>query len=481
MIWNRLSWRILLRFCSDLILIPLVIIGAYALKFKLGFVSRHFFSIELGTLYTQAQLEAYLNGTLYITITWILTFYSLGLYRRFSGLMPIIDELFCLIKSVSLSTILLFVLVFIYPIIPESRYFIFYMGILGIFVLGSSRLLFSLIEEALLKRGIYTLPTLIIGNDSTCQDIAERMILYPSLGLKYCGFIANSHPPILHYHLQKRFHLLGNIEQLIPVIESHRIQRIYVGFSYAENSVLSDLLSYAKENKIEVCLLMNMVTRDSHFLSFENMEGIPLIAFSQFNPRQKGLYLKRFFDLFISLCLVLILLPINILIALFIKISSPKGEVLYTQERVGLDNKVFRMYKFRTMIPDAESNGPVMVDMNSEDRYIPFGKFLRKTSLDELPQLINIIKGEMSLIGPRPERPFFVEQFSKNIPYYNLRHRMKGGITGWAQVNGRSVLTGRPEHKARYDVYYIQNWSFLLDIKILIKTIKVVFTGEEAY
>ena len=133
------------------------------------------------------------------------------------------------------------------------------------------------------------------------------------------------------------------------------------------------------------------------------------------------------------------------------------------------------------MVPDAESQtGPVMVT-KEDARYIPFGQFLRKTSIDELPQLINILKGEMSVVGPRPERPFFVDAFEKEIPHFHLRHEMKGGMTGWAQINGRAVLSNRPEHKIRYDLYYIKNWSFILDIKILIRTISVVFQGEEAY
>jgi len=134
------------------------------------------------------------------------------------------------------------------------------------------------------------------------------------------------------------------------------------------------------------------------------------------------------------------------------------------------------------MIPDAEQGtGPVMVDESGDARYIKGGQFLRQFSLDELPQLWNVLMGEMSIVGPRPERPYFVKQFSTKVPYFNERHVVPVGITGWAQINGRSILTRRPEHKIKYDIYYINHWSFLFDIKICLKTFFVVFSREESY
>ena len=186
-------------------------------------------------------------------------------------------------------------------------------------------------------------------------------------------------------------------------------------------------------------------------------------------------------DYGIALMVLILFSPVFFAIALLIKLVSPNGPILYRQERVGQHGKIFSMLKFRTMVPDAESQtGPVMVK-KEDTRYIPLGQFLRKTSMDELPQLINVLRGEMSVVGPRPERPFFVDAFAKDLPHFHLRHEMKGGMTGWAQINGRSVLTNRPEHKIRYDLYYIKNWSFILDIKIIIRTVSIVFQREEAY
>ena len=179
--------------------------------------------------------------------------------------------------------------------------------------------------------------------------------------------------------------------------------------------------------------------------------------------------------------LFVLLLPLFVVIGSWIKLVSPKGPIIFKQERVGRKGKNFIMYKFRTMSPEAEKeSGPVWVK-EDDDRYILGGKFLRKFSLDELPQLVNIIKNDMSIVGPRPERPFFVSEISATLPDFKIRHDIKGGVTGWAQIHGRAYLTTRPEEKLRYDLFYIKNRNFILDLKIILKTILVVGKGEQAY
>ena len=161
---------------------------------------------------------------------------------------------------------------------------------------------------------------------------------------------------------------------------------------------------------------------------------------------------------------------------------SPHGPIIYAQERSGLNNKRFLMYKFRTMQQDAESStGPTWVSETNETRYIKGGKWLRKTSIDELPQFFNILKNDMSIVGPRPERPFFIDEIKKTVPHFNLRHKFKGGLTGWAQLNGRAYLTDKPHYKIKYDLYYIKNWSLIFDFKIMIKTFFILIKGDKAY
>lgn len=215
-------------------------------------------------------------------------------------------------------------------------------------------------------------------------------------------------------------------------------------------------------------------------LAVNEIYGIPVFALKT-SPLEKrsARALKRAFDLVVTVPFLLVLSPLLLLLALAVKLTS-RGPVLYRQERVGRGNRTFRVLKFRTMRADAEAaSGPVWA-AKDDPRRTPIGAFLRRTSLDELPQLFNVLSGEMSLVGPRPERPHFVDQFQRTIPRYLERHRVKAGITGWAQVHG---LRGNTpiEERTRYDLWYVENWSLVLDVKVLILTALEVFHHEDAY
>jgi exopolysaccharide biosynthesis polyprenyl glycosylphosphotransferase len=194
------------------------------------------------------------------------------------------------------------------------------------------------------------------------------------------------------------------------------------------------------------------------------------------SEKKTYLIIKRFFDIILSLIGLILAMPIILITAIAIKLES-EGPVFFLQERTGLNGKTFKIIKLRSMRVDAEKNGPQWAQKN-DSRVTKVGKFIRKTRIDELPQLINVLKGDMSILGPRPERPVFVKQFSKEIPGFEKRLLVKPGLTGWAQVNGGYDIT--PEEKLKYDLHYINNMSLLLDLKIILKTIKVVLTGEGA-
>ncbi len=214
-------------------------------------------------------------------------------------------------------------------------------------------------------------------------------------------------------------------------------------------------------------------------IRIQEIEGIPFLKLKDIPMTTWNRILKRLFDIFITVAGLIIALPIMIFVAIVIKLSSP-GPIFYIQERVGLDGVSFPLIKFRSMRIDAETlSGPVR-NKKDDNRATLIGKILRRTSLDELPQLFNVLLGQMSVVGPRPERPFFVEQFKNNIPKYLERHRVKTGMTGWAQVNG---LRGDVpiEERTKFDIYYVENWSLVFDIKIILKTIRAVIFAKNAY
>lgn len=211
----------------------------------------------------------------------------------------------------------------------------------------------------------------------------------------------------------------------------------------------------------------------------DELDGLPIVSLQSSPLYGWNSVFKRAFDLGFGSLILVMVSPLMALIALLIKLTS-KGPVLYRQERVGMDGHTFEMLKFRTMKEDAESEtGPVWAKEN-DSRRTSIGRFLRKTSLDELPQLFNVLKGEMSLVGPRPERPVFVEKFRNSIPSYALRHKIKAGMTGWAQVNGWRGNTSL-EKRIEHDLYYIQNWSIGFDLRILFMTLWRGFFSKSAY
>ena len=214
-------------------------------------------------------------------------------------------------------------------------------------------------------------------------------------------------------------------------------------------------------------------------LRVEEVDGIPFMKLKTVPMNIWNRFLKRTFDIIVSFIILILLAPIMVIIGILVKLTS-KGPLFYEQERVGLDGQKFMMLKFRSMLVDAEQSGPQMASRN-DDRYTPIGKTLRKFSLDELPQFLNVLAGHMSIVGPRPEREFFINSMKETIHRYLERHRVKCGITGWAQVNGARGTDSSMQTRIDYDIYYIENWSIALDIKIIFKTIKEVFFSKEAF
>jgi Undecaprenyl-phosphate glucose phosphotransferase len=307
--------------------------------------------------------------------------------------------------------------------------------------------------------------------------VLRRIEIYPELGIKVMGFLTRKREEV--GKKIKNIPILGVYEELDKVLSDSEIDIFFIAISVNEYDYFESLIKKVEGHLSEI----KVVPASYEFLSLrggmDELGDLPIV-----NLQSSPLYgwdsvFKRMFDLILGTLILVIVSPMILIISLLIKLTS-KGPIFYRQERVGMDGRIFQMLKFRTMKVDSEKEtGPIWAKEN-DPRRTKMGAFLRKTSLDELPQLFNVFRGEMSLVGPRPERPHFVEEFRNQIPLYMLRHKTKAGMTGWAQVNGWRGNTSL-EKRVEHDLYYIQNWSIGFDMRILFVTLWKGFFSKFAY
>ena len=321
------------------------------------------------------------------------------------------------------------------------------------------------IISALRRHNFDTRRVLILGARAPGRQINSLMQREPELGYRVQGFLSDSE---IIGTLIDGVPVLGKPGALSRVVRVMHVDDVIIALSGRTPEEVLDIVSLAEDEAVEIQIypdVFHLITNNG--ISNSEVSGLPLISIKNValnSPINQAL--KRGLDLLISSIVLLLASPLMVLIAVIIKLNS-RGPAFFIQQRVGLDNKPFPTLKFRTMRSDAEQLGDWTV--KGDPRVTRFGRFLRRHSLDELPQFINVIRGEMSVVGPRPEQPHYVDRFSQSIPRYVRRHKQKAGITGWAQVNGLRGDTSI-EERTRYDLYYVENWSLLFDLKIIIKT-----------
>ena len=334
-------------------------------------------------------------------------------------------------------------------------------------------------------------PVLIVGAGVVGARVARRLEDHPEYGLTPVGFL-DQNPLSVAAVGGRDLPVLGTVEDLDDTVIRSGVKNVIVAFSSVADARVSGLIARCQELGLEVSVVPRMFDTINNRVYYDTVGGLPLMSFTRVNPKGMQFAIKHAFDRVVALVLLLVLSPLIIGSALAVRLSS-RGPVVFRQRRVGRDGKVFDLYKFRSMrarpgqVKSGEDGGspglPLGGDLapggvEGEDRRTAVGRFLRRTSLDELPQLMNVLRGEMSLIGPRPERPEFVELFTNDIDRYDDRHRVKAGITGWAQVHGLRGQTSLAE-RVEWDNYYIANWSLGLDLKILALTLVAPFHKAE--
>ena len=272
--------------------------------------------------------------------------------------------------------------------------------------------------------------------------------------------------------------VIGTVRDLRQVLEKRGVDQVLVALPSRSMHHLPRIMDVCADTTVDVKLVPDVYQYATLFGGLEEFGGLPIVNLQSTGVLGINALAKRAFDLVLSSLLLLLLSPLLLSIAAVVKATS-RGPVLYAQERVGLDGKPFRMLKFRTMRKDAEDRGPRFAE-DGDPRITRIGSWLRRSSADELPQLWNVLFGDMSLVGPRPERPVFIDQFRRRIPRYQLRHMVKSGMTGWAQIHGLRGNTSI-QKRVEYDLYYIEHWSLLLDLKILARTVAFGFLSRNAY
>ncbi len=328
----------------------------------------------------------------------------------------------------------------------------------------------EVIREVLERRwraGIGTKRVLIAGAGELGRVVAEKILQHRELGYQVVGFVDDrAGGDYLGY---RGLPLLGTLADAVEVVRQEHIDHLYVALPLEEHIKMLDVIESTSREVVDVKVVPDLVQFLALRARLEDLDGVPIINIHDVPLQGLNAAIKRIIDITISGIAVVVLAVPCAIIAALIKWTSP-GPVFYRQERMGLDGRPFTVYKFRSMRVDAEEvTGPIWA-RDDDPRCTPVGRFLRKTDLDELPQVWNVLKGDMSIVGPRPERPFFVDQFKHRIPQYMLRHKVKAGITGWAQVNGWRGNTSL-EKRIEFDLYYIENWSVSLDLKIMWMTI----------
>jgi len=323
------------------------------------------------------------------------------------------------------------------------------------------------------RRGYNQRYALVVGGGDFVGGVIHRLRSRPDTGIRILGLVGDDKRGAAGVQS------LGGFADLRAVLDAHQVDHVIVALPHEDYGRLGGLLEAIGDEPVTIHVVPDLGRFTSLRGGVEEFEGLPFVHLREsplYGWSQMG---KRIFDVLFSLVVLVLLSPVFLALALAVRLTSP-GSVLYGQERMGLDGQRFRMLKLRTMRVDAErETGPVWAP-RADARRTPIGAFLRRFSLDELPQFVNVLRGEMSVVGPRPERPVFVERFRQTVPGYMLRHKVKSGVTGWAQVNGLRGNTSL-ETRIEYDIEYIERWSFWLDLKIIGMTVIRVLFDRNAY
>jgi Undecaprenyl-phosphate glucose phosphotransferase len=386
-----------------------------------------------------------------------------------------IGEVFEIFKATIFATLLLVAIRYF----TSERYSRMTIGIFMAYAfvgVSAVRLMFRALFNALRRRGFNLKTILVVGAGELGQRVIETIDQHKELGFTVCGVLTRK--PEKLGTVVKGAKVLGLIAEVDRVLDDVKADQVIIALPIEDQGLVKSLMEQLAQRTVDVKVVPDLYQYRTLRAGLEEFGGLPIISLQGDPLHGWNLVVKRAFDVAFSTLALVVSAPLLLVIAAAVKLTS-KGPVLYAQERMGMDGRTFPMLKFRTMRVDAEGQGAQMASRD-DPRRTAIGTLLRRSSIDELPQLFNVLRGEMSLVGPRPERPVFIEEFKKQIPRYHLRHLVKSGLTGWAQVNGLRGQTSI-QKRIEYDLYYIENWSLMLDVKIVLRTALGGFLSKNAY
>ena len=451
------------------------------LTINIAWLTFFFIRVESGWFDLISQPD-FLLPMFAIYFYWLVIFTFVGMYRTWFALSRL-DELSTLFKASFVGIFIIFFLIlyddYLRDVQSANRFYIFFYW--GIFfgIVGLGRLVIRSIQRKLLAGGVGRRNALIVGFNKKANEVHTSVNRFKELGLDIVAYVA-AHENEIGKEF-KNIKVVDVVENLEKVVERLSISNIIISLGRNEEDIIVDVIERCGDKNIEIKMVPDLYDIISGQAKIAQLYSFPLIdVMPELMPVWEK-KLKRVMDVVLSLLLLVITSPVTLVTSLLIKFDSA-GPIFYRQERSGLNGRPFRILKFRTMYIDAEKHtGPVW-STKDDPRITRVGKYVRKFRLDEIPQAYNVLKGDMSFVGPRPERPFFVEKLSKEIPLYKRRLKVRPGITGWAQVKHKYDETIEDvKVKLRYDLFYIENMSLRMDFKIIFRTVFVVFFGKGHY
>ena len=440
-------------------------LGAYGLRF---------FALGLPSPLGVPPLSLYLWIGAVLTLVGLLVLNTFRLYRS-ARTARLGQELMTLVQGVAIVTALAAIASF-FSRGELSRSALLLFGVLAASLLMASRIAIRLVLRQLRRHGKNLRYVLVVGTGELAETVARKIAERPDYGLVTAGLVAASPGDV--GGPRAGVPVIGTISDLPALVEGTRADLVYLALPRSDYQAEEEALRRLADSTAAVRLVPDLARAFTLNASVEDFDGLPVVLITESPGEGWNGVLKRAFDLALSALGLLVLSPVLLAIAVWVGLDS-RGPVLFAQERVGLNGRRFRMLKFRTMSVGADAGDTPAWSRPGDPRRTRVGRVLRALSLDELPQLWNVLRGQMSLVGPRPEQPYYVQRFRESVPRYMLRHHVKAGITGWAQINGLRGDTPL-ERRIEYDLYYIRNWSLSFDLKILLLTVLRVFRDASA-